>query len=187
MSATTAVIAPARHAPDTGRRQERQHLTAVDPSVGQRRRPTLFYAAVAVAAVFAIVAVQLMMSIVVSQDAYRIEGLQTTKASLARDLQAVNERVDTLSSPQNLAAKAGALGMVEGNSPAYLKLSTGTVVGAPVPAAGAAAGTSVLVPNALLTPTSKPTAKKGTPQANEPAAQHGPVAWEGALPAPSTH
>jgi hypothetical protein len=189
MSATTAVIAPARRgtAPDPRRPARERHLEAVDSRAARRRKPTLFYAAVSVGAVFAIVATQLMLSIGVSQSAYQIASLQSSKVSLAQDLQAATERVDMLSSPQNLAAKASALGMVGGNSPAYLRLSTGTVIGAPAPARGTAApGSRILVPNALL-PTPETPAKKGAPSANDPAGQRAPVAWEGALPSPSTH
>jgi len=191
MSATTAVIAPPRGrrapAPDVDGRE--RHLEAVERRDARQRKPRVFYATVAVATVFVIVVVQLLLSVGVTQGAYRIESLQSSKASLSRSLQAASEKVGTLSSPQNLAAKASALGMVDGNSPAYLRLSNGTVAGAPVAAAGTPAGAgTMLVPNALLpTPKSSTPAKTATPTTNEKAAQHGPVAWEGALPSPSTH
>jgi len=193
MSATTAVIAPPRGRrapePDSGERQ--RHLEAVGGRVARRSRPRLFYAMAAVTTVFLIVVTQLLLSVGVSQGAYRIESLQTSKTSLARNLQAATEKVDTLSSPQNLAAKASALGMIDGNSPAYLRLSNGTVAGAPVAATGSPAPSgTVLVPNALLAkpkPKASTPAKKATPEANEQGTQHSPVAWDGALPSPSTH
>lgn len=187
MSATTAVIEPGRRAQGGARPTRDRHLEAVALGAARRPKPTLFYAAVAVTAVFAIVVTQLLLSIGVSQGAYQIESLQSTRVSLAQDLQSATEQVDMLSSPQNLAAKAAALGMIGGNSPAYLKLSTGKVLGAPVAATGSPTGTSVLVPNALLPTPKTSTAKKGAPDANHPATQQGPVAWVGALPSPTTH
>jgi hypothetical protein len=152
--------------------------------------------------VLAIVVTQLMLSIGVSQGAYQIEGLKEHQSQLSRSQQAVSERVDTLSSPQNLAANAEALGMVSNGTPVYLRLSDGAVIGSPT-AASASAGTVTgaggnLVANALLAGTPLATQQQsgttasagsdqGAPAANDASKADGPVAWEGALPAPTTH
>ena len=176
------------------------------PRVSRRARPKLFYAAVAVGTVMVIVVTQLLLSIGVSQGAYRIESLQAENARLARAYQTASEKVQTLSSPQNLAANAVALGMVSDATPVYLRLSDGKVIGSPTPATAASGSTGQLVGNALtegiplVTGTRTPTstgAKKGaisttkngsgTPAANEQQTKNTPVPWTGALPGPSTH
>ena len=211
MSQATASLPSIRPRPE---RRAAPHLEAV-PRAQRRTRPTLLYAAVAVLTVMAIVVAQLLLSIGVSQAAYRIESLQVQKTQLSRDYQQASERVQTLSSPQNLAANAAALGMVNNGTPVYLRLSDGAVIGSPAPASTAAGSIGQLVGNAMtkdipLVTAAKPTAKKtpatgvasapaaqgaasaggassGTPDANQQESDGGPVTWTGALPAPSTH
>ena len=130
-----------------GAPSSKPHLEAL-PRAERRARPKLFYASVAVATVMLVVVTQLMLSIGVSQGAYRIEALQNSKAQLSREYQTVSERVEALSSPQNLAANAAALGMVDDGTPVYLRLSDGKVIGSPAPA-GRGAATSQLIANAL--------------------------------------
>jgi cell division protein FtsL len=186
----------------------RRHLSVLDRSTGKRAKPRLVYAGITVAAVLAIVVAQLLLSIAVSQGAYQIGSLQDTKTSLAREHQAVSEDVNRLSSPQNLAANANALGMVSNGTPVYLRLSDGAVLGSPVAASGDAGtvtgASGKLVPNALLNGVPLVTQTKDvagslastsgsapkTPATPDPNAQNpanGPVALDGALPAPTTH
>jgi hypothetical protein len=199
-------------------REERRRglLAPVDAPVGAAQRPKLLYAGIAVGALILIVVAQLALSIGVSNGAYRLNSLQQEQKKLSRDYQASSEAADKLSSPQNLAANADALGMVANGSPVYLRLSNGQVVGSPTAASGqpAKAGSS-LVPNALITGVPLVNAKtgpkpsqvatdetsvssagsqqtgsksaSGTPAANVNPQQHGPVAWSGPLPAPATH
>jgi hypothetical protein len=184
------------------------HLEAVEPRRRRRAKPRLFYAGATVGAVLIIVVTQLLLSISVSQGAYQIGNLQSTHSSLHRSFQAASEAVNTLSSPQNLAANANALGMVSNGTPVYLRLSDGAVLGSPA-AASAGAGTVTgasgnLVPNALLSGVPLVTQQKSagaaqssrsgssaahaaTPQSNAPGAHAGPVALDGALPSPTTH
>jgi len=213
MSATSAVERPDARilhgSPDVGREEDsRRHLEAVAPRAGRRAKPRLVYAGITVMMVLAIVVTQLLLSIGVSQGAYRIGGLQDTKTSLQREYQAVSEDVNRLSSPQNLAANANALGMVSNGTPVYLRLSDGAVLGSPAPASGAAGtvtgASGNLVPNALLNgvplvtqtknvagalPSTSGSAAKtaATPSANAASSGSAPVALDGALPAPTTH
>lgn len=201
-------------------REERRRglLAPVDTPVGRKHRPKLLYAAIAVGSLGLIVAAQLGLSIAVTNGAYHLNSLQEQQKTLARSYQASSEAADKLSSPQNLAANATALGMVTNGAPVFLRLSDGKVIGSPTPATGAAAASSATtvtsnVPNALLTGiplvTSKGTTPSqvatgqvlpktatqqtgskpasGTPAANVDPEQHGPVAWSGPLPAPTTH
>lgn len=188
--------------------EHRRHLEAVSPRTGKRAKPRLVYAGITVATVLAIVVIQLLLSIAVSQGAYQIGSLQDAKTSLAREHQAVTEDVNRLSSPQNLAANANALGMVSNGTPVYLRLSDGAVLGSPAPASGDAGtvtgASGNLVPNALLTGVplvtqtkdvagslaSTPGSAQKTPATPDPNAQNpanGPIALDGALPAPTTH
>jgi hypothetical protein len=136
-------------------REERRRglLAPVDTPVGRKYRPKLLYAGIAVGALVLIVVAQLALSIGVSNGAYRLNSLQQQQKQLGRDYQASSEAADKLSSPQNLAANADALGMVANGSPVYLRLSSGQVVGSPTPASGqpaAPGATTPLVPNALI-------------------------------------
>jgi len=104
---------------------------------------------------FVLFMAQLLLSIVVSDGAYRIAALQTSQRDLGREQQALSEQLDLLSSPQNLATQAESLGMVLSNtSPVFLRLADGAILGT---ATAADAGESVitgsagsLVPNSLL-------------------------------------
>ncbi|QDZ13672.1 hypothetical protein [Humibacter ginsenosidimutans] len=203
MSQATAAL------PSTGAAPARRAAPRLEalPRVSRRARPKLFYAAVAVSTVMVIVVTQLLLSIGVSQGAYRIESLQSENARLAREYQAASETVQTLSSPQNLAANAVALGMVSDATPVYLRLSDGKVIGSPTPATAASGSTGQLVGNALTqdlplvvggstnTKSAKSAASgtttgktgSGAPTSNQQQSESTPVPWTGALPGPSTH
>jgi hypothetical protein len=185
----------------------RTHLEVV-PSRSQRRaRPRALYAAIAVGSLLAIVVGQLLLSIAISQGAYQLNSLQDQQTQLQRSYQAVSEDLNRVSSPQNLAANANALGMVSNSNPAYLRLSDGAVLGAPVPANGAAGtvtgGQGNLVPNSLLA--GVPLVTQAQQQAQQKTAATGQagnsastgaatastssptVPLQGALPTPVTH
>jgi len=148
-------------APSTGTRAARGEawptprvLTpVVAPRESRRRRPRVVYAAVAVVGVFAILMTQLLLSITLSEGAYRISALKTQAAELDRDAQVLVESLDALRSPQYLAANAESLRMVSNASPAYLRLADATGLGSPS-AAGAGAGVlegrDTMIGNGLL-------------------------------------
>jgi hypothetical protein len=200
----------APHRPDEERTS---HLEVVPTRTQRRARPRAAYAVVAVGMLLAIVVAQLLMSIAVSQGAYQLSSLQDEQTQLQRSYQAASEDLNRLTSPQNLAANANALGMVSNSNPAYLRLSDGAILGAALPASGAAGtvtgGMGNLVPNSLLTGVPLVTAPRAatptapaTPTTDAPAGQAGnsdgtsaatPVAekptvpLDGALPTPVTH
>jgi hypothetical protein len=131
------------------------HIEIVSSREQRKARPRVAYAVITVAGFFVIFMAQLLMSIVVSDGAYRIAGLQTDQRDLTRQEQALSEQLDLLASPQNLATQAESLGMVlSTTSPVFLRLSDGAIVGD----AGASTGPGdtviaaqgSLVPNALL-------------------------------------
>ena len=132
----------------------RRHVEAVPPRDERRARPRIVYALTASAGMAAIIIAQLLLSVGISQGAYEISTLQASQVELGRTAEGLSEDLVKVSSPQNLAANAAALGMVSNSSPAYLRLSDGAVLGAPGAAVGKPAdvpdGATGLVPNALL-------------------------------------
>jgi hypothetical protein len=146
--------APLLDRPEQPARERRSHLEVVSTRSQRRARPRTLYAITAVSSLLVIVVAQLLLSIGVSQGAYQLSALQTQQTQLQRSYQAASEDLNRLTSPQNLAANANALGMVSNSNPAYLRLSDGAVLGAPVAATGAAGtvtgGQGNLVPNAQL-------------------------------------
>ena len=199
---------PALDRPQRPGRERRTHLEVVSTRSQRRARPRTLYAIVAVSALLVIVVTQLLLSIGVSQGAYQLSSLQTKQTELQRSYQAASEDLNRLTSPQNLAANANALGMVSNSSPAYLRLSDGAVLGAPLAADGAAGtvtgGQGNLVPNSQLNgvplvagqgqagtaastgATGQAGSSASAGAASTPAAKPS-VPLQGALPTPVTH
>lgn len=153
MSAVLAPTTPQRAAAPSPRRAPRP-VEVVTTREQRRARPRAVYAIVSTAGAFAILLAQLLLSIALSDGAYRIAALQAEAVELDRNAQVLTESLDTLRSPQNLAANAESLGMVANASPAYLRLADATVLGAPVAAGGGTgvlAGRDSLIGNVLLT------------------------------------
>lgn len=178
----------------------RPHIEIVPTREQRKARPKLAYGITAVLGIVAIVAAQLVLSVVTSQGAYEIAALQTQQKEATRDAQAVTEDLDRMKSPQFLAANAQALGMVTNANPVYLQLSNGAVVGQPFGEQGVgAAGASSLVPNSLLagvplvTEQAPPAAaaeteaKSATPTPPAPAPATPELALQNGIPAPATH
>jgi hypothetical protein len=168
------------------------------PRERRRRRPRVVYAAVAVVGVFAILVTQLLLSITLSEGAYRISALSSQAVELDRDAQVLVESLDALRSPQYLAANAESLGMVSNASPAYLRLADATVLGAPV-AAGAGSGVldgrDTMIGNVLLADMelATPAAEGGasgvastTPPPGSLASEPAQPGFAGSLPSPVT-
>ncbi|MET1018516.1 MAG: hypothetical protein ABWX62_00885, partial [Microterricola sp.] len=129
----------------------RSHIEIVPSREQRKARPKLAYGLTAVLGIIAIIAAQLVLSVVTSQGAYDIAALQLQQKEATRDAQILTEDLDRMKSPQFLAANAQALGMVTNANPAYLQLSNGAVLGQPFGEQGTSAtGASALVPNALL-------------------------------------
>lgn len=154
----------------------------------RKARPRVFYAIVTVGVVFGIIIANLLLSVAVASGAYEIAGLQQSNKELGRTYQTMNQDLDRLASPQNLAANAEALGMVNNSTPVYLRLSDGAVLGTPEPAsasAGVIAGAEGAVPNALLSDVSLVTKKESeakaaaAKKAAEEATQAAPAAQTG--------
>jgi hypothetical protein len=181
----------------------------------RRARPKIVYALGATAVLFAIFLVQLLITIALSSGAYTITGLQSTQQGLGRASSALNERLDTLASAQNLQANALALGMVSSSQAAFLRLSDGAVMGTASPAGASTATTTTIdastdsVPNSLLASiplikstgaghgdanapvssanNSESTKESSTASSGKPVAAQSNPSNSGDLPSPVTH
>ena len=207
MSSSLAERRPAvgwlgRTAPRPAEEERPSHLEVVSTRSQRHARPRIVYAILAIGMLLGIVVAQLMLSIAVSQGAFQLNTLQSEQTQLQRSYQAASEDLNRLTSPQNLAANANALGMVSNSNPAYLRLSDGAILGAALPASGAAGtvtgGQGNLVPNSLLNGVPLVTAPKATatvtqagnsasPGAAVKATPSPTVPLGGALPTPVTH
>lgn len=75
----------------------------------------------------------LLLNTALQSGAYRVTDLRQTSAGLTVQQQNLRIRVAELQQPQRLAEQAQRLGMVQNDSPAFLSLSTGAIVGRAVP------------------------------------------------------
>lgn len=123
----TALDAAFESAIVPARRFVPRQLRAVEN--GSRRRPRRLYGIVAVAGALAIAALQMFLSILTTQTSYELSTLNREHSELTWQRQILDDELAGLSSPQYLAANATALGMVIDESPSYLRLSDGALLG----------------------------------------------------------
>ena len=130
-----------------------RQLRAVTKNIGRKRRPKVFFATITVVTIFLISAAQILLSISTQSGAYEIAGLQQQVKDLGRTYQSATQDLDRMTSPQNIAQFAQALGMVGNSNPVYLRLSDSVVTGSASAARAGknSVGSSDLVPNAMLT------------------------------------
>ncbi|MGZ0711054.1 hypothetical protein ACWPKO_22275 (plasmid) [Coraliomargarita sp. W4R53] len=161
-----------------------------------KRRPKLLYGVVAVLGAFVIAGSQMVLSIMTTQTTYELSTLEKTQRSLTYDKQILGDEVAGLSSPQYLAANASALGMVIDESPSYLRLSDGKVLGTEQTSNGSTSIDAIgrgVVANALIANTPLVTAPDATIDgapvaAADPAlVSDTPLPVTDGLPTPSTH
>lgn len=194
MSLQTARVDP-RPAPHV---EPPRRLTPV-AAPATRRRPRLAYAALAVGGALAIGAAQMGISLATTQDAFVLADLNIRQHELGLQKQALHENLVGISSPQSLAVKADAMGLVVAGSASYLRLSDGKVLGAGDGASWASTvdpNGATKVGNALLAPPAPTAAEKKAEEeaaaeranaAAAPAEPAGPpvIAGDG-LPTPTT-
>ncbi|MDQ1128887.1 hypothetical protein [Microbacterium sp. SORGH_AS_0888] len=199
MSAATGVLrAPGRRPEEVGADIPRRILTPV-PAPTRRRRPRLAYGILALTGALAIVGAQMLLSVLSTQSSFEISALTQQQTELTWQKQILADDITGLSSPQYLAANATALGMVIDESPSYLRLSDGAILGAQQPAAPASSVDALhrgLVGNNLIAQTPLVTAPDATITGVEkPATSTPPTAPETVtpptltegLPTPATH
>jgi len=158
-------------------------------------------AVVAVIGALLIAGAQMGLSILTTQSTFDISSVAQQQRTLNLQKQVLNDKIMGLTSPQYLAANAAALGMVTGQSPSYLRLSDGAVLG-PQRASNATSSLDALgngsVPNALIATTPLVSNAQATingaiaptpaPAASAAAANPAtPPALTDGLPTPATH
>lgn len=154
--------------------REPRRLHVVD-APARRRVPRRAFGVIAVLGAVLIALVQMGLSILTTQSSFEIASLTQQQRDLTYQKQILYDEVAGLNSPQYLAANAAALGMVIDETPTYLRLSDGAVIGAGKPAEGASSVDAMgrgSVRNALIS---------GVPLVTDPkkAAEPAPAAPEG--------
>ena len=147
-----AVVAPKV----TGRGTAPSRRLSVVEEPSRRRRPRLVYGVVALVGALTIGAAQMALSIMTTQTSYELATLTQESRQLTWQKQILYDDVAGLSSPQYLAANAASLGMVIDESPNYLRLSDGALLGAGDFSYGSSSVDAIgrgAVPNALITDT----------------------------------
>ena len=95
----------------------------------QQPRLSVKTVTVLVSAFVALIIVRLFVTVAIESSAYEIASLNQQNVSLGRDAAFLQEQLNVLDSPQNVAAMAAELGMVSNSRPTYLQLSDGKVWG----------------------------------------------------------
>ncbi len=133
MSQTLAAAATRRvpPRPQAGRSTGRSPLRVVRPPSPERGR-TLFAACCLSLLIGGLLAL-LMVNTSLGQGSFRLHELQATTGQLGDREQALQQDVDRQASPERLARRAGALGMVPAGTPAFLRLADGRVFGVAMP------------------------------------------------------
>ncbi|MFZ8757679.1 hypothetical protein ACO03V_09730 [Microbacterium sp. HMH0099] len=133
MSTSNAALLPEFPTPVRAPRR----LQPVPAAPARRRAPRRAFGVIAVTGAVLIALVQMGLSILTTQSTFEISTLTQQQRDLTYQKQILYDEVAGLSSPQYLAANASALGMVIDESPTYLRLSDGAVIGSGQPAEGA--------------------------------------------------
>lgn len=166
-----------------------RRLQPVPVAPARRRAPRRAFGVIAVSGAVLIALVQMGLSILTTQSTFEISTLTQQQRDLTYQKQILYDEVAGLSSPQYLAANASALGMVIDESPTYLRLSDGAVIGSGQPAEGASSIDALgrgSVRNALIAGVplvTDPAADAEAPAAGptDPAASTDPAAGGGAV------
>jgi cell division protein FtsB len=98
--------------------------------------PRAPFIAVVIALVVAGVLGILLINTKTNENTFRISKLQDQKAALDNQQQQLENQIAGYRSPGNLDAAARRLGLVKADSPAYIRLPDGKIIGVPKPGTG---------------------------------------------------
>lgn len=165
---------------------------APEPAPKKRGLGPLAGALTAVGVILVTLFAQLGLSIAVSEGAYEARALQLELKDLTRVERVLSQNATKLASPQNLAANATQLGMVQNTTPATLRLSDSAVLGqlgGPTTAVASSVVSNTTLEGLPIVDANGLLVDRNPEQAAQASAivANAPVAWEGALPAPQTH
>jgi|tagenome__1003787_1003787.scaffolds.fasta_scaffold20623822_2 hypothetical protein len=139
----TAAVAPKRVGqPEPVGRPTLPRLRVAPPApVSVPRAP--FIAMMLVVVIAGVVGI-LVLNTKINENAFRLDALQRNQQTLDRTEDGYNRQLANFESPSNLAAAARRLGLVPADSPAFIKLPDGKILGVPRPASGkpSASGTA---------------------------------------------
>jgi hypothetical protein len=115
----------------------------------------------------------LLLNTLVAQGSFALHDLSAQGRALQQQEQELARQVEGLQAPSVLAARATALGMVPGSSPAFLRLPDGTVLGIAAPGAAAPQPAAKPAAPAVRTtkPVTKPVTKPGATSVTKPVAR----------------
>lgn len=124
----------------------------VSQAQARQLRPKMTAGLIFVAGIAVVLLGQLVLNMILTQDAYHLRSLKLEKRDLNTQVQILQEEVDSLASPQNLADAANRLGMVANPASVLLDIENDKVFGKPRPAsaANAAVVSANLVANAAM-------------------------------------
>lgn len=94
-------------------------------------RPKLHYPVMVCLVMMVIMAAQLATRAIVSEGAFELQDLKQQSMDLQMEQQSLQEQLGVLAAPQNIAAQAQDMDMVIDQSPAFLRLSDGKIMGQP--------------------------------------------------------
>ncbi|AGZ40285.1 hypothetical protein [Actinoplanes friuliensis] len=146
----------ARHYPTVGATEgsaalkltaEQQHETAARPRLrvappAPINAPRAPFIALVVAVVVAGVIGILLINTKTAENSFRIDTLQQQQKKLDSQQQDLENQIAANNSPGSLDAAARRLGLVKADSPAYIRLPDGKILGVPKPATGEVAVTA---------------------------------------------
>ncbi len=106
----------------------------VSPKEANRLKPSLSAGVIFIVGMVIVYLAQLALNMVLTQDAYHLAQLKVEQRNLSTQVQIIQEEVDSLASPQNLADAANRLGMVANPASVLLDVQKDRVYGEPKPA-----------------------------------------------------
>lgn len=104
----------------------RTSLRVVTP---EERAGSAWFPVLCVALLLAGLGAVLGLNTAMAQDSFQVTALEAKSARLADTEDSLTHSINSRSAPQNLAGKAGDLGMVPAGSAAFIDLEKGTVLG----------------------------------------------------------
>ena len=124
---TAAPAAPVRT--PRASRPPRPRLTVVPPL--HARAPRAPFVILVAALLTAGLGGLLFLHTALAEDSFRLHDLKVRSTELSDREQALEQAVAVAASPQRLAARATALGMVRSENPAFIRTSDGRILGVP--------------------------------------------------------
>ncbi len=135
-----------------GHRSGRPHLRMVSPLRAERASRGVFALVVGGLLIAGMIGI-LVINTSLAQGAFTISELQAEQATLTQQEQTLSEQVAGAAAPESLEQHARALGMVPSQTPVFLSVPSGKVLGQPKPAPGGTGSAPVLLTPADATVT----------------------------------